>query len=136
MDEDRNKEPAERMRAIISSSDDESNAQFQPISEPEPEKPQLGSQSLLDKLPRMNPASQTPPRVEQEEALPKPEARASSEVLDNLPRSDQPVDSPAHLEKPPEKLDMPRREKFLRALWTLTSAISMMVNVVVIIFFN
>jgi hypothetical protein len=38
------------------------------------------------------------------------------------------------MEELPETTDMPRREKLLRALWTMASAISMMVNVVVLIF--
>jgi hypothetical protein len=143
MDEDRNKEPAERMRAIISSNDDESNAQFQPISEPESEpeqRPQPQAQSLLDKLPRMNPASQAPPKAEPEETSPEPEATASSTALDRLPRSNQPSEPPADqpdMQLPTEEFqetpEMPRREKLLRALWTMTSVISMLVNVVVII---
>jgi hypothetical protein len=156
MEEDRNKEPAERMRTIISSSDDESNAQFQPVSEPESEpepelEPELEpepeqnsqpqSQSLLDKLPHMKPASQAPPEVEQEETPSKPEATAPSAALDKLPRSNQPAeplaDQPAtqpQMEELQAAQDMPRRERFLRALWTMASAISMIVNVVVLIF--
>jgi hypothetical protein len=144
MEEDRNQEPGERMRNIFSSSDDESTVQFRPKSEPEQEpSSQSKPQSILDKLPKPKIPSQTPPQVEPEEVPLAPETTASSVPLGGLPRDEKITQA----ERPPTRdtgvqmgtespqaaPDMPRRERFLRALWTIASAISMTINVVVLI---
>ena len=140
MDEDRNQEPGKRMRDIFSSSNDDATAQYKPKSEPESEpgsKPQ--SRSILDQLPKMKPAE-----VEQEEAPPQPGPSVSSAALNELPQEEQPEQP---LQEPPvrqpeeqtrevvssETKDMPRREKFLRALWTIASVFSMILNIVLIL---
>ena len=145
MNEDRNQEPGERMRNIFSSNDDDANAQFQPKSAPElqPEsKPQ--SRSILDQLPKMQPAPQTPAEIDLEKAASQPEPQVSSVALNKLPQKEQ-LEQPS--EKPPvqqleeqarvvvssETKDMPRGEKFLRALWTIASVFSMILNIVLII---
>lgn len=143
MEEDRNQEPGKRMRNIFSSNDDEANAQFQPKSEPESEQPlqaQSQSRSPLDKLPRLKPSPQLPQQAESEETLPEPETPVSSVPLGKLPQSKLPsqqtmrkTDTQKQAVSPQPMPDMPRREKFLRAIWTMTSVISMMVNIVLII---
>ncbi|MGB7875931.1 MAG: hypothetical protein WBL25_16230 [Anaerolineales bacterium] len=143
MEEDRNQEPGKRMRNIFSSNDDEANAQFQPKSEPESEQPlqaQSQSRSPLDKLPRLKPSPQLPQQTESEETLPEPETPVSSVPLEKLPQSQLPsqqtmrkTDTQKQAVSPQPTPEMPRREKFLRALWTMTSVISMIVNIVLII---
>jgi hypothetical protein len=145
MEEDRNQEPRERFRSILSNQDEETDAQFQP--EPEPE-PQSQSQPLrrspLDQLPHLRPTSQTPPQVEPVGASPKPEAPASSASLGKLPKSKKPGQTAqiptqqtvtqTQAIKPGATPNMRRSEKYLRALWTIASMFSMILNVVVIIF--
>jgi len=136
MDEDRKQEPGERMRHIFSKSDDEANAQFKPESKPEPKpQPEPQSRSPLAKLPRLKPTSQSTLQVESEGVSPKTKTPASSVDLNRLPKQKQPAQTlpesePMVVQAAP---DIPRREKFLRALWTTASVISMGLNVVLII---
>jgi len=139
MDEDRNKEPGERMRNIFSNSDGEENAQFKPKSEPEP-KSQPQPRSPIEQLPRLKPVSQPTPQVKPEEASPKPKTHASSVDLSKLPQRKQTAQIPQEPEEPPVQQaftqappDRSRREKLLRALWTMASVFSMILNVVLII---
>jgi len=134
MDEDRNNEPGERLKNILAADKEDENAPPNPL-------PRTQSQSPLEKLPRLKSAAQMPPPVDAKEVAPKPATPVSPANLGNLPHSKQ----PAQLAPQPEQQtdtqavtsqatqDMPRQEKFLRALWTMTSLISMAVNVVVII---
>jgi hypothetical protein len=136
MDEDRNQEPGERMRNIFSSSNDEANAQFKPESKPEPKpQPRPQSKSPLAQLPRLKPTSPSTPQGESEGVSPKPKTPVSSVALHKLPKQKQPAQAPG--ESKPTIVqaapDMPRRERFLRALWTTASTISMGLNVVLII---
>ena len=124
MDEDRKKEPGERFNAILSADKEEVNV-------PPELQQHTKSPSPLDKLPHLKLSAQESPQVNTKAALPKPETSGSPEFLGRLPRSEQ---SMQQKQLKADKLpDMPRREKFWRALWTLTSLISMLVNVVVII---
>ena len=142
MDEDRNQEPGERMRNIFANSDSEANLQFRPKSEPESEtSSQPKNQSVFDRLPRLKPAQPTVPQEEPKEALPTPEASEAS-PLSGLPQSKEPTQADEQIPQQPglqprvnesTTSDMPRGERFLRALWTTASVISMILNVVLII---
>ena len=131
MDEDRNNEPSERFRNILSADKENENAPQKPL-------PKTQSQSPLEQLPRLKPTEQATPPVAAKENAPKPETPVSPANLDNLPKSKQPVRQPKQqagtqaVNSQPTQ-DRPRSENFLRALWTLTSLISMAVNIVVII---
>lgn len=142
MNDDRKQEPGERMRNIFASNDDEANAQFQPKSEPEPEQSfqvQSETRSPLDQLPKLKPTPQANQNVDRQDSSPVPEKSATSVTLDNFPkkRSERPpVEQPATQDQVVSSQaapEMSRREKFLRALWTMTSVISMIINIVVII---
>lgn len=133
MDEDRNDEPTQRFRTILSADKDDENAPPNPLPRPQ-------SQSLLEKFPQLKPATKAPPKVDPEAVAPKPEPTISSTSLNKLPKSKPPTQP--KIETPVAQTqdegtsttpDMPSREKYLRALWTMTSVISMIVNVVVII---
>lgn len=131
MDEDRKKEPGERFNAIISADKEEADA---PQELPQPAKPQSQKptpSSLLNQLPRGRSPEQEPPRVDKKAVTPKSERPASSGFPRGLFKSKQPAQKTEFVAV--NQQDMPRREKFLRALWTLTSVISMIVNIVVII---
>lgn len=141
MEEDKNKEPGERMRNIFSSSNDEANAQFKPEHKTKPDQGSKSqSSSPLDRLPRSKPASQPTAQIEPEKASPKPEKPVSLVDLGKFPKKKQPIGEPPKPEQTPvqqtvipAKPELPRREKFLRALWTTASFISMLLNVVLII---
>lgn len=134
MDEDRNNEPGERLKNILAADKEDENASLKSL-------PQTQSQSPLEKLPRLKPVEQMPPQVDVKGDMPKPAMPVSPGNLGNLPTSKQPVQS---VQQPVQQTskqvatsqttqDMPRQEKLLRALWTMTSLISMAVNVVAII---
>ena len=134
MEEDRNNEPGERLKNILAAEKEDENAPLKPL-------PQTQSQSPLEKLPRLKPAEQMPPSVDAKGDVPKPAMPVSPANLGNLPPNKQPVQS---VQQPVQQTskqaatsqttqDMPRQEKLLRALWTMTSLISMAVNVVAII---
>lgn len=137
MDEDRNKEPRERLRNILADNDDE---ELSPQAEPKPElQPQLNEQpktpdeSPIAKLPRLKSTEQTPPATPQpaptQAVTPTPKATPPPAATNKLPKSKPPAEKAVA----PATQEMSRREKLLRALWTITSVISMAVNVVVII---
>jgi hypothetical protein len=123
MNEDRKKEPSERFNTIMSAGNDEDESTPKPQSKPE-SNPQ--SKSPLDQLPRAK-KSVEPPKPAPKAAEQTP---SSSPVL---PKREKHI--PPEQELPPRAVthEMPRREKYLRALWTLTSVISMIVNIVVIV---
>lgn len=127
MNEDRNHEPGERLKTILSTDQDDEIVPLKSLSSSQ-------TQSPLDKLPRLKPTEQLHSQVPVKEVASNPEAQASSADLSKLPQSKQ-VEQPAEPSAPQSTgvQDVPQREKFLRALWTLTSLISMVVNVVVII---
>lgn len=127
MNEDRNHEPGERLKTILSTDQDDEIVPLKSLSPSQ-------AQSPLDKLPRLKPTEQLHSQVPVKEVASNPEAQASSADLSKLPQSKQ-VEQPAEPSAPQSTgvQDVPQREKFLRALWTLTSLISMVVNVVVII---
>ena len=128
MDEDRNQEPRERLRSILSSNDEEISAQPQPKSQP-----QSQPQSPLAQLPHLErPVEVSPPAGTK--TVSKPKATVLPVVKSKLPQSKQPAQQTiTQAVASKSKQDMPRLEKFLRALWTLASLISMIVNIVVII---
>lgn len=127
MNKDRNHEPGERLKTILSTDQDDEIVPLKSLSPSQ-------TQSPLDKLPRLKPTEQLHSQVPVKEVASNPEAQASSADLSKLPQSKQ-VEQPAEPSAPQSTgvQDVPQREKFLRALWTLTSLISMVVNVVVII---
>jgi hypothetical protein len=139
MDEYRNQEPHERLRNILDSEENEISPQPEPGLElqahdqPKPQ-PQTPARSPLAQLPQRKQSVEAPPPAEKKTVAPKPKATASPAVTSQLPQSKQPAQQTAvQAVNPKSKQDMPRLEKFLRALWTMTSLISMVVNVVVII---
>ena len=127
MNEDRNHEPGERLKTILSTDQDDEIVPLKSLSPSQ-------AQSPLDKLPRLKPTEQTNSQVPAKKVASNPEVQAPLAELSMLPQSKQ-VEQPAEPPAPQSTgvQDVPRREKFLRALWTLTSLISMVVNVVVII---
>jgi hypothetical protein len=141
MDEDRNQEPRERLRNILSSDENELSPQPESGTEPQvPEQPgsqpQTPARSPLEQLPhRKSPVEASPPTAQETDA-PTPEPKAKPlPVIGKLPRNKQPAQtvSAAQAAGPGSKQDRSRLEKFLRALWTIASLISMAVTIVVII---
>lgn len=137
MNEDRTIEPGERLKNILSADKEEENTPPKPMS-------QSQSQSPLEQLPRLKPASQTPPTPGEKNGLPKLVTPAYPAKPSKSPQSkqstqneQQPLDeqqvSRAQAMIPPTKPDLPRREKILRALWTVASVFSMLLNIVLII---
>jgi hypothetical protein len=139
MNEDRNQNPRKRLRNILSSNDEEASLQPEsgPSSQPETQpEPQLQStaESPLAKLPHLKKPAEVSSPVEAKQTAPKPEAKAAQPTTNKLPEGKQPEQQTAIQEESPRPArNMPRREKFLRALWTLASLISMIFNVVVIV---
>ncbi len=143
MDEDRNQEPRERLRNILSSKDEEASLQpeLEPGSQSQAQsnvEPQTPKQSPMAQLPRLKQSGQAPPSTPQpataRAATSKPKAQALPAATGKLPQSEQPDQQTVTQEHNPQiTQDVPRREKFLRALWTLASLISMIFNVVVVI---
>jgi hypothetical protein len=152
MNEETNKEPRERMREIFTDDDEEQIPKYeqQPESPQPPAQPEAQtSQSPLAQLPKLKQTEQTPPPVETKVDAPKPVTPAPPVDLNKLPqqkKSAQPKQEPKQQpEKQPtqpadKKMDdsqrkqgMLRKEKFMRALWTIASLISITVSVVVVI---
>lgn len=139
MNEDRNEEPRKRLRNILSSNDEEASLQPEPgtgsQSSTQPESPpQSTVGSPLDKLPRLKKPAETSPPAEAKQVAPKPETAASQPAASKGLQGKQPKQQTTTQEEIPlTARNTPRREKFLRALWTLASLISMIFNVVVII---
>ena len=139
MNEDRNQNPRERLRNILSSNDEE--ASLQPESGPrsqsqaQPEsQPQATTASPLAKLPHLKRAAEPSSTADAKKDAPKPEATAAQPAASKEPQGKQPKQpTPTQEKSPPAVQKTPRREKFLRALWTLASLISMIFNVVVIV---
>lgn len=107
MDEDKKKEPGKRFNDIMSSEDEDETPLLKPTQ-------QTRSSSLFGQLPRKQPGqpeTSAPPF-------------AATQVV--TPQSNQELDKK-------NNQDIHRREKFLRALWTIASVISMTVNVVIVI---
>jgi hypothetical protein len=131
MDKDRKKEPGERFNAIISADKEEVETPSELQQPAKSQSPKPPPSSLLNQLPRGKPSAQEPPQVDKKTATPEPETPASSGFQDGLFNSKQPARQTEIVVA--NQQNIPRREKFLRALWTLTSVISMIVNIVVII---
>ena len=150
MDEDRNKDPRERLHDILAEDDDE-DISLQPKPQPEllpsiepkaqPKPSTESEESPLSKLPRMKQAAQTPPSTDTKDSLQKSKVPVSPVSLGKLPERkpvEQPKDEPAKqkditIVTRQETQTMSRREKLLRALWTIASVISMTANVIVVI---
>ena len=133
MNEDRNQDPRERLRNILSSNDEEASLQPEsgPSSQPQP---QFTSGSPLEKLPHLKKPAESSSPADAKQVAPKSEATAAQPTTDKLPPGKQPKQQVAAQENnPPPAQNMPRREKLLRALWTLASLISMIFNVVIIV---
>jgi len=150
MDEDRNNAPRKHLRDFLQEDDDdEISLKPEPQSEPQsPVEPKVQAPPpapldapLLARLPqRKQPAQVTPP-PDPNASLPQSETTDSPDIPEQLPKS-APVEQPKDKqEEQPETTvvvtqttqPMPRREKYLRAIWTITSVISMIVNVIAII---
>lgn len=112
MNEDRNQEPRERFRNILSSGDEETDAQPlpQPQSQPQTQS-QPQAQSPLAQLPRLKPSAQPAP-------MPVTQAVATQNSKTPLP-----APRPASVKK-----DL----KLGPAFWTVTGIMSLVVNVVLI----
>ena len=138
MEEDRNQEPGERLRKILDSDENELNPQSEPGLEPQiPEQsrsqPQTPVRSPLEQLPRRKPPAGVLTPATKGTVAPEPKATASP-VISKLPQNEKPAKQTATLVANLQaKQSMPRLEKFLRALWTIASLISMAVTIVVII---
>jgi len=111
MDEDRNQEPSERFRSILSNDDDETNAQ--PPTQSQSEK-LLEADSLLSKLPRLK--TSPPP-----EPAPIPQIET--------------VEPQKSSEPPPEPPPAPPRKglNFGPPFWTITGILSLIVNGILIL---
>jgi hypothetical protein len=133
MDEDRNREPRERLRNILSSNDEEASLQPEPgTSSHSPAQPAAGSP--LAQLPRLKKPAEASPPTDTKTVVPEPKAPTMPPAASKLPPSKQPEPQMTTQDDKPQAVqDKPRREKFLRALWTLASLISMIFNVVIII---
>ena len=139
MEEDRNQDPRERFRNILDSDENELSPQSEPGPEPQtPEQPRSQPQTParlpLEQLPHRKPPAEVSPPAAKGTVKPEPKATASP-VIGKLPRSNGPVQqvSAGQVADPESKQDKPRLERFLRALWTIASLISMAVTIVVII---
>lgn len=134
MDEESNQEPRDRFRNILSSPGKE--LELPPELEMQPQ-PKSQAQSLFDKLPRLKPSAQEPPPDDAEETSFESKPPASRKLFGKLPRRKPAVQAEPKTPQEPEKVAKPqsvrRREKYLRAFWTLTSLISMTINIVAII---
>jgi hypothetical protein len=139
MEEDRNQEPRERLRNILDSDENDLNPQPVPGLEPQPREqpraqPQTPARSPLEQLPHLKQPVEASPPAETKADTPKPKATVSPSITGKLPQSKQPAQGTGmQAAKSQAKKDMPRLEKFLRALWTLASLISMIVTIVVVI---
>jgi hypothetical protein len=137
MNEDRNQDPRERLRNILSSNDEEASLQPEsgPSSQPEAQpEPQSTAESPLAKLPHLKKLADASPPAEAKQVVSKLEAKVAQPTTNKLPEGKQPEPQTAtQEEKPQTTQNMPRREKILRALWTLASLISMIFNVVIIV---
>jgi len=111
MDEDRNQEPSERFRSILSNDDDETNGQ--PPTQSQSEK-LLEADSLLSKLPRLK--TSPPP-----EPAPIPQIET--------------VEPQKSSEPPPEPPPAPPRKglNFGPPFWTITGILSLIVNGILIL---
>ena len=124
MNDDRKREPSERLNTILSAGNEESeDSPPKPQSQPE-SKPQ--SKSLLDQLPHAKKPAAPP------EPVPEATVRPPS-LQPALPKKEKQVPPEQESAPPAATQEMPRREKFLRTLWTVASAISMTVTLVVCI---
>ena len=134
MEEESNQKPRERLRNILSSPSEElelpPELEAQAQSQPQP-------QSLIDKLPRSKSSLQMPPPGDANEVSSASKQPSSRKFFGKLPRGKPSVQPEPQPLQEPEKAVKPqgmrRREKFLRALWTITSLISMAINIVAII---
>ena len=84
MEEDRNNEPVERFKNILSADKEDENALPKPLSQ---------TQSPLEQLPRLKPSEQAPPSVDAKEDSPKPKTPTPPANLSNLPQSKQSAQS-------------------------------------------
>ncbi len=139
MNEDKNQKPRERLRNILSSNDEEASLQPEPGTSPQspaqPEsRPQVTAGSPLSQLPHLKKPVEASPPADTETVAPEPKAPTVPPATSELPQGKPPEQQTAMLEDNPQKTpNMPRREKFLRALWTLASLISMIFNIVIVI---
>jgi len=147
MDEDRNNAPRKHLRDFLKE-DDEDEISLKPEPQPEPQSPveskvqesppATSDASLLARLPqRKQPLQATPPPDDNNSS-------SQSKTTDMQDSPDQLSES-IPVEQPKEEPEnqtvtvvttvptITLREKLLRALWTTTSVISMMVNIIAII---
>ena len=138
MEEDRNQDPRERFRNILDSDENELSPQSEPgpesqIPEQPRSQPQTPASSPLEQLPHRKPPVEISLPAAKETVAPEPKATVSP-VIGKLPQNKQPAQrTDMQAAKPQAKQNMPRLERFLRALWTIASLISMAVTIVVII---
>ena len=117
MDQDRNQEPAKRLRSILSSPDGEMDAQ------PEAQEQSPPSSPLL-RLPQRKPLTEAPAPVE-------PTIPAGR--IDAQESKPQPPPAAPVLEPVPSEQKPARKWKFGPAFWTITGTLSLVVNLILIV---
>lgn len=132
MEEEYNNEPVKRFRDILSGDEEDVVQRPSPKSKPQIQSiptPQSQPDSLLEKLPRNKPSDQS--AMSEKKKVQKPDQQGQVQQSVQKPvRNSADLIQANELKTLPS---MPRREKFLRALWTWTSVISIAFNVVILI---
>jgi hypothetical protein len=135
MNDDRNQEPGKRLRSILSSKEEETNAQPQPQNHSQPQSP-------LSRLPHRRPSAETAPAA-QPAPLPTMQAVAPQALAKTPPPAPPPVSPPQEAsspqevsspqgEQPPQKARARRNLKLGPPFWTVTGILSLIVNAVLI----
>jgi len=135
MNDDRNQEPGKRLRTILSSKDEEMNAQSQPQNHSQPQSP-------LSRLPQRRPFAETAPPV-QPTPLPATQATASQARAQTPPPTSPPASSPQEVSSPQavssQRVRGPNGEASSRRglklgppFWTVTGILSLVVNAILI----
>jgi hypothetical protein len=117
MNDDRNQEPGKRLRSILSSKEEETNAQPQPLNHSQPQSP-------LSQLPQRKPSAETASPA-QPTPLPAMQASASQAPAQTSPPAPPPVPSP-------QGAAARRGLKLGPPFWTVTGILSLAVNGILI----
>jgi len=118
MDEDRNQEPARRLRSILSNQDEEPNAPPQSQYRFQPGSP-------LSRLPKQKPPVQ-------ETSTPVPAPVSATQAVPRQPQTQTPPPTPESEPPPPEVPTARRRLSFGPPFWTITGILSLVVNAILI----
>ena len=141
MNDDRNQEPGKRLRSILSSKEEETDAQPQPQNHSQPQSP-------LSRLPQRRPFAETAPPA-QPTPLPATQAVASQAATHTPPPAPPPASSPQGVSSPqgtsfpqevssPPEGQSPQKARARRGLrlgppfWTVTGILSLVVNAILI----